>query len=136
VDLASVGPTPLRLGPGADLRQSLEALLRDGASPLFLVAGIGSLSRCCIRFAGRSAADLRVGDFEIVSISGTITVDGAHLHAALADAEGLVFGGHVARGCIVRTTAELLLAPLRGWDLRRRHDPATGYAELDIRPSS
>jgi predicted DNA-binding protein with PD1-like motif len=128
-----VSPTPLRLAPGEDLRESLEALLRGGGSPpAFVVAGIGSLSRASIRFAGRSATDVRLGDFEIVSLSGTITIDGAHIHAALADAHGHVFGGHVAHGCIVRTTAEILLVGLAEWDLRRRHDPATGYPELHI----
>jgi hypothetical protein len=54
------------------------------------------------------------------------------LHAALADASGRVFGGHVAFGCRVRTTAEILLVELPGWSFSRRHDDTTGDRELVI----
>jgi predicted DNA-binding protein with PD1-like motif len=43
-------------------------------------------------------------------------------------------GGHVARGCIVRTTAEILLAVLDDVAFARAPDAATGYAELVIGP--
>ena len=59
---------------------------------------------------------------------------GAHLHASLADADGRVLGGHVAPGCIVRTTAEVLLALLDDVRFTREPDAATGYAELHVWP--
>lgn len=40
----------------------------------------------------------------------------------------------VLAGCIVRTTAELLLARLPSWRLERVADTETGYPELQIRP--
>ena len=43
-------------------------------------------------------------------------------------------GGHVAYGCTVRTTAELLLFLLPEWSFIREMDPATGFAELVVRP--
>jgi predicted DNA-binding protein with PD1-like motif len=43
-----------------------------------------------------------------------------------------VLGGHVGPGCIVRTTAELLLALLPGRRFARAFDPQTGYQELKI----
>ena len=52
---------------------------------------------------------------------------------AVADASGRVYGGHVGHGNVVRTTAEILLAPLRDWRLTREHDPVTGFAELVVR---
>jgi predicted DNA-binding protein with PD1-like motif len=61
-------------------------------------------------------------------------VNGAHLHLSVADAQGRVTGGHAAYGCIVRTTAELLMLPLPGWDFAREIDLRTGWAELVIRP--
>ena len=33
-------------------------------------------------------------------------------------------------GCIVRTTAEVVIALLPGWEFRRELDAATGYKEL------
>ncbi len=47
-----------------------------------------------------------------------------------ADASGRVLGGHAGYGCIVRTTAEVRLAPLPGWHFTREPDSATGWAEL------
>ena len=55
--------------------------------------------------------------------------------ASVADAQGRVTGGHVGAGCIVRTTAELLLAPLPDWQFARRADAETGWAELVIEPA-
>jgi len=126
---------PLRLPPGAELREALRAVLQanavDGA---FVVAGIGSLSVARLRLAGADTVQTLHGDLEILTLSGSIAVDGVHLHASIADASGRVWGGHVAPGCIVRTTAELLLALLPDWRLGRAPDPATGYAELTVQP--
>ena len=46
----------------------------------------------------------------------------------------LLVVAHVAVGCIVRTTAEVLILPLPAQRFRRVVDPATGYAELVIEP--
>jgi predicted DNA-binding protein with PD1-like motif len=43
-------------------------------------------------------------------------------------------GGHVMPGCIVRTTAEIVLAPLPGWVFTREHDARTGFKELVAKP--
>jgi len=53
---------------------------------------------------------------------------------ALSTATGEVFGGHVAPGCIVRTTAEVLLALLPEWEFARELEALTGYDELVVRP--
>lgn len=42
----------------------------------------------------------------------------------------------MAYGCIVRTTAEVLLALLPDWRFNREHDAATGYDELVVQPAS
>lgn len=124
---------PVRLPPGADLRGALEAALREqGLDAAFVVAGIGSLSGAQLRLAGGPQPQTIAGDLEIVSLSGTLGAGGSHLHASLADAQGRVCGGHVAPGCVVRTTAEVLIALLPDWRFTRAHDAATGYAELDI----
>jgi len=118
----------LRLKPGDDLRSTLQALAHTG----FVVAGIGSLSQAQLRLAGAAQPTHIDGPLEILTLSGSLTPDGAHLHASVADASGRVLGGHVCAGCLVRTTAELLLAPLPAGSLSRAFDPATGYTELFI----
>jgi uncharacterized protein len=126
-------PRPLRLAPGDDLRGRIEALAREwGVAAAFVVCGIGSLSRTAIRLAGAARPEVHEGDVEIVSLAGSISPDGAHLHGAFADASGRVFGGHVALGCTVRTTAEILIAELPGWIFSRQRDGITGYPELVI----
>ena len=126
---------PLRLNPGDDLRAALDAALPAlGAEAAFVVAGIGSLREARLRLAGRDLPQHLMGDLEILTLSGTLGLGGSHLHASLADADGRVFGGHVAAGCEVRTTAEVLLAVLDDVVFAREPDAATGYAELAIRP--
>ena len=126
---------PLRLAPGEDLRAALDAALAaTGAEAAFVLGGIGSLREARLRFAGRDALHHATGDLEILTLSGTLGAGGAHLHASVSDADGRVFGGHVAPGCIVRTTAEILLAVLDDVRFERAPDPVTGYAELVIRP--
>lgn len=118
----------LRLNPGDDLRAALEVGGRTG----FVVAGIGSLSQAQLRFAGEPGPTLIAGPLEILTLSGSLTPAGAHLHASVSDASGRVWGGHVCAGCAVHTTAELLVAPLPAGSLTRAWDAATGYAELVV----
>jgi uncharacterized protein len=126
---------PLRLKPNCDLRRSLEdAARQDGHASAFVVSGIGSLSGATLRFAGADEESRLAGMFEIVSLSGTISADGAHLHMTIADADGRVVGGHVCYGNEIRTTAEVLLARLEDWRLSRAFDVETGYQELVVDP--
>lgn len=125
---------PLRLMPGQDLRLAIEAALGSHTAA-FVLQGIGSLSVAQLRYAGVEALTTLRGDLEILTIAGSIAPDGAHLHMSVSDAQGRVFGGHVAQGCIVRTTAEILLAVLPDHAFSRELDVAgSGYKELVIRP--
>ena len=56
-----------------------------------------------------------------------------HLHLAVADQQGRTIGGHLAEGCTVRTTAEVVVAADDRLLFAREHDPATGYDELVVR---
>jgi len=124
---------PLRLQPGDDLRRALEAAVAaQGAEAAFVVSGVGSLDPALVRLAG-AAEPLRIdGDLELLTLSGSIAVNGSHLHLSVSDADGRVTGGHAAYGCTVRTTAEVLLMLLPEWRFSREPDAATGYAELHV----
>ncbi|MEO1004130.1 MAG: PPC domain-containing DNA-binding protein [Cyanobacteria bacterium J06638_7] len=126
---------PLRLRPGDDLRAALEVWMgQQHEQAGCVISGIGSLSGVQLRCAGAAGVTTISGELEIISLAGTLSVDGAHLHIAVADSSGAVIGGHLAPGSLVRTTAELLVGLLPQWRFRRAPDPATGYAELQIRP--
>jgi predicted DNA-binding protein with PD1-like motif len=126
---------PLRLRSGEDLRGALEAWMGlQGEQAGCVISGIGSLSVARLRFAGAAEATTIRGELEIISLAGTLSPDGAHLHLAIADRRGAVSGGHLASGSLVCTTAELVLGLLPDWQFRRGLDPATGHAELQISP--
>ena len=124
---------PLRLTPGQDLRLAIEAALGQHTAA-FVIQGIGSLSVAQLRYAGIDAVTELRGDLEILTLAGSVAPDGAHLHMSVSDAQGRVFGGHVALGCIVRTTAEILVALLPDHAFSRELDAGgSGFRELVIR---
>ncbi len=127
----------LRLHPGDDLRSRLTALPAElGFQAGFIFSGIGSLSRAVIRYAGACEGTYIDGDSEIISLAGTLAAAGGpHVHIAVADAMGAVFGGHLMTGSIVRTTAEIVIGIAADWDLRREADATTGFRELVARRS-
>ncbi len=68
------------------------------------------------------------GDFEIVSLTGTInTMNGefySHLHMSAGDTEGKVFGGHLNRA-IVSATCEMVINIIEG-QVDRMYDEEIG----------
>jgi len=124
----------LRLRPGADLKAELLALAaREGLWAGWVLTCVGSLSQARLRLAGGTDHATWQGAFEILALTGTLSQDGSHLHLAVADHQGRSFGGHLAEGCTVRTTAEVILAADDRLVFAREHDPATGYDELVVR---
>lgn len=125
---------PVRLQPGDDLRLALQAAVAaQGCTAAFVLAGIGSLSTAQLRLAGAEQPIALAGDLEVLSLCGSIGAEASHLHMSVGDASGRVLGGHVAPGCIVRTTAEVLLQLLPGWAFDREADARTGWDELVVR---
>ena len=111
---------------------SVDVAVPAAVTAAFVVQGIGSLSVAQLRYAGQPQPTELRGDLEILTLAGSVSPDGAHLHMTVSDAQGRVFGGHVGVGCIVRTTAELLLALLPEHRYAREHDALTGFKELAI----
>lgn len=124
----------LRLRPGQDLRVELEKFtkakrLRAG----FILTTVGSLQKASLRMANQSNATLFEDKFEIVSLVGTLSPDGPHLHLSISDGTGKTIGGHLVEGCIIYTTAEIVIGELKGVRFTREKDAQTGYQELRIR---
>jgi predicted DNA-binding protein with PD1-like motif len=127
----------LRLRPGQDLRQQLETFVRQqqiraGA----IVTCVGSLTQATLRLANQEGPSVYCGHFEIVSLVGTLSLNGSHVHLAVADSTGRTLGGHLLDGNVVYTTAELVIGVLDELDFRREPDPTFGYRELTVHPAS
>ncbi len=127
----------VRLAPGDDLKRALASLVETGGlEAAFVATCVGSLVRARLRLptlAGEPDAVLVLEEpMEILALSGTLSPQGLHLHIALARRDGQGVGGHLLDGCIIHTTAELVLGELTDLAFTRPHDPATGYRELDI----
>jgi predicted DNA-binding protein with PD1-like motif len=126
-----------RLMPGTDLKAELARLterhaLRAGC----ILSCVGSLSSARLRMPGAVGGAEVFESFaepmEIVSLTGTLCQDGLHVHIGLSRPDGGCIGGHLASGCIVNTTAELVIGELVDVEFNRLPDPATGYDELMI----
>jgi uncharacterized protein len=122
-----------RLSPGQDLRQELLefAKTRNLRAPVVLTC-VGSLTDVVLRYANRSEPTVRQGHFEIVSLVGLVDPPRGHLHLSVADGDGHTTGGHLLDGCLVYTTAEIVLGELTDLEFHRAPDPATGFNELVI----
>jgi hypothetical protein len=87
----------LRLLPGEDLRGALEAVFRGirarGVEAACVVSAVGSLSQAVLRYADAPEGTTLAGPLELMSLSGTLSRDGPHLHAMVADAQGQVRRG-------------------------------------------
>ena len=129
--------TPIRLEPGDDLKQRIDRLAWErGWRAACVITCAGSLQVAHVRFADQADIASITGPLEIISLSGTVaSFGGSHLHIAVADEKGRVFGGHLKEGTIVRTTAEIVIGVLDGFTFHREIDAQTGYPELVIGPA-
>ena len=124
----------LRLLPGDDLAVSLRRFVQErGLEAAVVLACVGSTGpRTTLRPAGAGEARLLDGDYEIVSLTGTLSPTGHHLHMSISDRDCRTYGGHVLEGCTVRTTAEVVLGVLEGVAFNRPVDARTGFKELSV----
>ncbi|MFF7144089.1 MULTISPECIES: PPC domain-containing DNA-binding protein [Streptomyces] len=125
-----------RLPHGADLRKAIEHYvgehdIRAGC----LVTCIGGLSSAVLRMPGATQFSHLEGAFEIISASGTLSVNGSHIHLSLSDGEGAMRGGHLDYGSTVRLSAEIVVLENPRFVFSREYDPDTGFRELMVQES-
>ena len=121
----------LRLKKGADLKESIENLCIDNKIDTAVVlSSVGCLYKVRIRLAKAVSYLEEEKDYEIVSLTGTISKGRAHIHIALAEETGKLIGGHLLKGCLVNTTCELVLGVLESYQSERIYDEDTGYDEI------
>jgi len=122
-----------RFTPGEDLRDAIERLGEEHhVEAGCILSAVGSLTTATLRLAGARTFAKFTGPFEIVSLSGTVSPSGAHLHLSMAGADGNAIGGHLVHGCVIHTTVEIVLADMTGVRFLRLPDAVTGFNELNI----
>jgi predicted DNA-binding protein with PD1-like motif len=130
----------LRLHPGDDLVDSIKKFASQHSIEAgSIVTCVGSLDRARLRYANQNNyedLDSKGQHFEIVSFVGTFSTTSHHLHLAVANEKGAVFGGHASSGNRVYTTAEIVIADGLSWTFQRERDPQTTYMELSPAPRS
>jgi hypothetical protein len=123
----------MRLTPGADLRRSLRAeCSHRHVDAACIISCVGSLRQAMIRFADQPEGTLIAQKLEIISLSGTLSQQGAHLHIAVSDNLGQIRGGHLMAGALVYTTAEIVVGVIPDLIFDRQIDLVTGFKELQI----
>jgi len=124
----------LRLSPGQDPKAILMEYVRNhNISAASIASGVGSLALTIMRFANQKESVKLEGFREVVSISGTLCADGAHLHLSVSDSEGATVGGHLMDGSKVHTTLEIVLLAYPEVKFERILDPQTNFLELLIK---
>ena len=125
----------LRLKPNQDLKESLKNfVVEQDIKAGFVLTAIGSLKQATLRFANQNISTVLTDKFEIISLNGTLAIEGIHLHIAIADQSGKILGGHLDNGCIIYTTAEIVIGTSNEFNFIRTIDQQTGYKELEIVP--
>lgn len=123
----------LRLNPGQDLKKEIlsfseQQQIKAGC----IVSAVGSLKKCKLRLANSSEFFEASAYFEIISLNGTLSVNGCHLHTSIADSNGNVKGGHLVDENIIYTTCEIVILKLENQVFEREIDSVTGFKELKI----
>lgn len=126
-----------RLHPGEDLRLSIDRYAREhNIKAAVIVSCVGSLTH--VRLRDASGVNIRevCEECEIVSATGTVSARRSHIHLSASKENLNVIGGHLTEGCIIKTTAEVVLLELDDVRFDKVFDPATGYNELAIIPEA
>ena len=126
-----------RLLPNMEIKGSIDSFVKGkNIKAGSVVSCAGSTSYAKLRLANAKAGD--VNHFlevekkgEIVSLSGTVSIHGLHLHMGIAMDDGQVVGGHLTEA-IVNTTCELVIAVLADYEFTRPLDASTKFKELSV----
>ena len=125
-------PLPLKLAPGSDLRLSLEELAqRDGISG-FVLGVVGNLTKASFQCPGQAEPTVLEGDLEVITLNGTFSPEGVHLHLSLSDGACQVWGGHLEPGTIVQKGVDLLIGVLEQREGRPARQTAAAAPRIEI----
>lgn len=123
-----------RLKPGQDLRKEIEAYVqKEKIEAGWIMTCAGSLTQWNIRFANQPEGTKGNGHFEIVSLTGTVSTNGSHLHISISDSTGKTTGGHLLDSNFIYTTAEIVIGEGKQLMFTREKDGTTPWEELQVK---
>ena len=134
------GTYVVRLDPGDEIVEKVLWLAAVEDIRLATVSGLGTVDNVTLGIFSPDTKQFKANmfhaDFEIVSLTGTITTQRkrpyAHLHMAVGDLAGRCYGGHLNRG-VVSATAELIIQTIPG-EVDRQPDPKFGLTLMHFWP--
>ncbi len=113
----------VRMNPGDDVLQSLQAAVRDQKMATGLVLnGVGSLDRYRLHVVGVPSLPTEdvffeaEGPYDVLSFSGMILDGRVHAHITVSNTEKAI-GGHLEEGCRVLTFCIVVLAETPGLNI-------------------
>lgn len=122
----------LRIDPGEEILEALKKVAEKEQVKLAEISALGAIGEFTTGVFDPvekkySSNDFK-GNFEIVSLTGTITeMDGEcylHTHMSAGDGSGQVFGGHLNRA-VVSATCEIVVRVIDG-QVNRKFDDKIG----------
>jgi len=123
----------IRLTEGMDLKIEIQRVIKETQIKAgIILSSVGCVSKARFRVADGVNIKQINKNMEILSLNGTLSPKGIHLHISCSDQEGVSFGGHLVEGNIVNTTCELVIGILENYKFDRVMDSNTGYEELII----
>ncbi len=127
-----------RLDKGEEILEQAKSIALQEHITLATVQALGAINRFTVGVFYTAEKEYHAnefsGNFEIVSLNGTInTMDGAlysHLHMSAGNEQGQVFGGHL-NSAIISATCEMVITILDG-TVDRKFDPDIGLNLFDF----
>lgn len=124
-----------RLKPGQDLKQEIQSYVQTHKIEAgWIMTCVGSVTQYNLRFANQPEGSKANGHFEIVSLVGTVSINGSHLHMSISDSTGKTIGGHLLDSNLVYTTAEIMIGEGKQLVFTREKDGSTAWEELQVKP--
>ena len=126
------------LDQGDEVVQMLTAFARDHGLDASQITAIGAFSEATLGYFDRATKQYRKipirEQVEVLSLVGDIALDGdqpkLHAHVVLGKSDGTAHGGHLLDARVWPTLEVIVTESPR--HLRRRMDPASGLALIDL----
>jgi len=123
----------VRLDPGEEVITALETLMEEADIEAGFFTAIGAVGSITLGHYDTDTAEYREksfeGQFEVVSFSGNMTPEKVHAHAAVADRDFELVGGHCSEA-VVSGTFEIHVQETD--HIEHQKDDSTGLDVFDL----